>query len=92
MVESLFRDQPVSWVRIVNGINKFVKETSEEIPSENIDSSISTGKPLAKAIPKKRSVVNSNVNVPIPERKWIDIDPQPFDRCCFEVSDQNTAT
>ena len=30
--------------------------------------------------------MNSNVNVPIPERKWIDIDPQPFDRSCFEVS------
>ena len=39
-----------------------------------------------------RSVVNSNVNVPIPERKWIDIDPQQLDRCCFEVSEIMTRT
>ena len=31
MIESLFRDRTVSWVRIVNGINKYVTETSEEI-------------------------------------------------------------
>ena len=31
MIESLFRDRRVSWVRIVNEINKYVTETSEEI-------------------------------------------------------------
>ena len=31
MVESLFRDRTVSWVRIVNGINKYVTEASEAI-------------------------------------------------------------
>ena len=40
-----------------------IAETSEEIQSENIDSSVSTGKPVAKAKPKPKSVVNSNVNV-----------------------------
>ena len=39
MIESLFRDQTSSWVRIVNGINKYVTETSEDTQSENIDSS-----------------------------------------------------
>ena len=34
MIESLFRDRIVSWVRIVNGINKYVSETSEEISIE----------------------------------------------------------
>ena len=72
--------------------NKYVTETSEEIQSENIHSSFSTGKPVAKAKPKPRSVVNSNVNVPIPERKWIDIDSQLCDRCCFEVSKFMTRT
>ena len=86
MIDSLFRDQTVSWIRILNCINEYVTETSEEIQSENVDSSFSTGEPLAKANPKPRSVVFSFVNVPILERKWIDIDPQPFDRCCFEVS------
>ena len=76
----------------MNGINKYGTETSEEIQSENIDSSFSTEKPVAKAKPKPRSVVYSNVHVLIPERKWIDIDPQPFDRCCFEVSKFMTRT
>ena len=76
----------------MNGINKYVTETSKEIPSENIDSCISTGKLVARAKPKPRSVVNSTVNVPVPERKRIDIDPQPFDRCCIKIHDQNTAT
>ena len=69
MIESLFRDHTASWIRIVNGINKCVTETSEEIQSENIDSTFSTGKAVAKSEPKPRSVVNSNVNAPIPERK-----------------------
>ena len=34
MIESLFRDRTVSWVRIVNGINKYVTETWEEISIE----------------------------------------------------------
>ena len=52
MIESLFRDQTVSWVRIVNGINKYVTETSEEIPIENVQLFIGTGRPVAKAKPK----------------------------------------
>ena len=42
MIGSLFRDRTVSWIRIVNGINKYVTETSEEIfvaIVENPDSS-----------------------------------------------------
>ena len=34
MIESLSRDRTVSWVRIVNGINKYVTETSETIALE----------------------------------------------------------
>ena len=86
MVESLFRDRTVSWVRIVNGINKYVTETSEEIPTENVDLCISTGKPVAKAKPRPKPVVNLSTNsVLVHERVWIDIDPQPFDHSCFVV-------
>ena len=92
MIESLFNDRTVSWVRIVNGINKYVTETSEEIPTENVEAVINTGKPEAKAKHKPRSVVNSNVNVPILERKWTDIGPQPFDHSCFQVSKFMTRT
>ena len=52
MIDSLFTDRTVSWVRIVNDINKHVTETSEEIPIENVDLFISTGKPVAKAKPR----------------------------------------
>ena len=45
-----------------------------------------------KAKPKPISVVSSNVNVPIPQRKLVDIDSQPFDRCCIEVSKFMTRT
>ena len=34
MIESPFRDGTASWVRIVNGINKYVTETSETISLE----------------------------------------------------------
>ena len=30
-IESSFRDRTCSWVSIVNGVNKYVTETSEEI-------------------------------------------------------------
>ena len=76
----------------MNGININVTETPKEIPTGNVDSSISTGKLVAKGKPKPRFVVNSSIDLPIRERKWIDIDPQPFDRCCFEVSKFMTRT
>ena len=87
MIESLFRDQTVSWVRIVNGINKYVTETSEELPTENVDLFISTGRPVAKATPRPKPVVNFSSNsVLLNQRKWIDIDAHTFDHSCFEVS------
>ena len=87
MIESLFKDQTVSWVRIVNGINKYVTETSDEIPIENVQPFISTGRPVAKAKSRPKPVVNLCSNhVPIKERIWIDIDPKPFNRGCFAVS------
>ena len=42
MIESLFKDRTVSWVRIVNGINKYVTETSEEMSIESVQLDIST--------------------------------------------------
>ena len=67
----------------MNGINKYVTETSEEIPTVNVELFISTGKLVAKAKPKPKSVANSSFNVPIRERKWIDIDTPPFDHIFF---------
>ena len=93
MIESLFRDRSVSWARNVNGINKYVTETSEEIPTENVELFISTGKLLAKAKPRPNPVVDlSSHSIPIDERKWIDVDAQPLDHSCFEVSKFMTRT
>ena len=81
MIESLFKDRTVSWVRIVNGSNKYV---TEEIPIENFDLFISTGKLVAKGKRRPKLVVNVSSNsVPIGEREWIDIDTQPFDHTFF---------
>ena len=37
MVESLFRDRTVSWLRIVNGINQYVTEASETISLQSVE-------------------------------------------------------
>ena len=50
MIESVFRDPTVSWVRIVNGTNKHVTETSEEILVASVENR-GTGNPVAKAKP-----------------------------------------
>ena len=55
VMESLFEDQTVSWVRIVNGVHKYVTETSEEIPIENVQLFISTGGPVAKGQAKNET-------------------------------------
>ena len=51
MIESLFRDGTASWVRIMNGINKYVTETLETISLENVVHRVS-GKLVAKAMPR----------------------------------------
>ena len=57
-IESLFRDGTASWVRIVNGINKYVTETSETIALENVEHRV-TVKPLAKAKPRPQLTVTT---------------------------------
>ena len=47
-IEYLFRDGTASWVRIVNGIDKYVTETSETISFENVEHRV-TGKLVATA-------------------------------------------
>ena len=46
LIESLLRDGTASWVRIVNGINIYVTETSETIALENVEHRVS-GKTLS---------------------------------------------
>ena len=86
VIESLFRDRTVSSVRIVNGINTHVTETSETISLESVEHRV-TGKPVAKAKPQpKPTVTLSPFSIPVRERNWIDINPERYSQDCFEVS------
>ena len=86
MIESLFRDRTVSWVRIVNGISKYVTETSKEMSVESVKHGC-TGKPVAKAKPRRKPTLTLfPVPIPLRERKWIDINPGTYGQGCFEVS------
>ena len=66
-VRSLFQDRTASWVRIVNGVQKYVTETTETIEDEEHRAS---GKPIAKARPRMKSAKTSTpVSVPLTRRK-----------------------
>ena len=71
MVETLFRDRTVSWVRIVNGIDTYVTETSETISLENVEHRV-TGKLVAKAKPRPMPTVTlSPISIPVREKKLV---------------------
>ena len=86
MIESLFRDRTVSWVRILKGINKHVTETAEEILIASFENR-GTGKLVAKATPRpKPTSTLSPVSIPYRERTRTDVDPGKFSQGCFAVS------
>ena len=86
-IESWFRYRTCSWIRTVNGIKKYVTETSEEIPVASAGER-STGQPVAKARPRSTPTLTLVLLCPIPynEGKWIDIEPGIFNQGCFGVS------
>ena len=52
-VQSLFKDRTKSWIGIVNGIDKFVREAMPIQEEEK-----ASGKPAAKARPILKTVIN----------------------------------
>ena len=65
-VPSLFQDNTVSWVRILNGVDRYVTESMPTAKEENTAS----GKPIAKARPRhKHTVTWTSVSIPVLERK-----------------------
>ena len=90
MVNSLFGDGTCSWVMIVNGTNKYETEVSEGTQENHIDDiGDSTGKFVAKAGPKQTPIPttsSSTATLPYHQRDWIDVEPGPYDKSCFEVS------
>ena len=84
LVESLFHDRTASWVRLVNGIQKYVTEATETIEDEEHGAG---GRLVAKARPRlKPAVTLSSVSVPLREGKWIYINPEKCRHECFVVS------
>ena len=72
-VPSQFQDDTVSWVRIVNGVDKYVTESMPTAEEEDTAS----GKPIAGARPRQKPTVTlTSVSIPVLERKWIDIETQ----------------
>ena len=83
-VPSLFQDNTVSWVRIVNGVDKYVTESMPTAKEEDIGS----GKPIAKDKPRqKHTVTLTSVSILVLDRTWIDIETQrSHDHECERVS------
>ena len=90
MINSLFGDETRSWVMIVNGINKYVTEMTEETQENHIDEiGDSTGKLITKARPKQTPSPTSSfptITLPYHQRQWIDVEPGKFDKNSVEVS------
>ena len=81
-VQPLFQDQTVSWIGIVNGIDKFDREAMQEQEEEN-----ALEKPAAKARPTLKPSSSGWDFTPIEQRQWIDIETQESnDFYCFQVS------
>ena len=62
LVKSLFQDRTASWVRIVNGVDKYVTESMLTKEEEDIASV----KPIAKARPRQKTTVTlTSVSIPV---------------------------
>ena len=82
-VPSLFEDQTTSWIKIVSGVEKYVREAmpiQEEVRASE--------KPAAKARPILKPSSTSNWNfIPMGQRIWIDIEvKRSKDHSCFQMS------
>ena len=87
--------EPCSWVMIVDGLNTYVTEMTEATQDDHIDYiGESTGKLVAKARLTQTSTptTSSTATLPYDQREWIDAEPGPFDRSCFEVSKKDDQT
>ena len=82
-VQSLCQDQSVSWIRIANGIDKFVREAMPIQEEEK-----ASGKPAANARPTFKPSSTSGWDfIFIEQRQWINIETQESDDpYCFQVS------
>ena len=82
-VASLFEDQTTSSIRIVTGVEKYVREA---MPIQEEERALV--KPAAKARPILKPSSTSNWNfIPMGQRNWIDIEvKRSKDPYCFQMS------
>ena len=87
-IPCLFQDNTVSWVTMVNDVDKYKTESMPTAKEENTAS----GKPIAKARPRQKPTMTlTSVSIPVLDRKWIDIETQrSHDHKCYEVSEAIT--
>ena len=70
-IPSLFQDNTVSCVRIVNDVDKYVTESM--LPTKEEDTA--SVKPTAKTRPRQKPKATlTSVSIPVLERKWVDIE------------------
>ena len=82
-VPSLFEDQTNSWIKIVSGVEKYVREAMPI--QEEEEASV---RPAAKAKPILKPASTSNPNfIPMKDRRWIDIEVQKSkNQSCHQMS------
>ena len=82
-VSLLFEDHTISWIRIANGVEKYVREAMPVHEEER-----ALGRPAAKAKPILKPSSTSEWNfIPVGQRRWIDSEVQHSkDPFCFQMS------
>ena len=93
---SVNQDNSQSWVRISYGTNKYVVDSNcnnTEVPADPHEDQKSqtsvkviAARSKAKAKPQKSEPVDTPTIIPMPERKWIDIEPSEPTLAAYDVS------
>ena len=83
-VPPLFEEQTTSWIKIVSGVEKYVREAMPIQEGEE-----ASGRPAAKAKPILQPASTSNPNIiPMKDRRWTDIEVQKSkDQSCHQMSE-----
>ena len=94
--ESVNKGSSHSWVRISFGTVKYVIDSIEdntEIPADpqedqvpQTSTSVVAARSKAKSKPQPRVLVGTTANIPIHERRWIDIEPSKQNLASYDIS------
>ena len=95
-ISSVSQDNSQSWVRISYGTVKYVVDSIQdntEIPADPQEERVPqtsikvvAARSKAKAKPQPRVLVGTTANIPIHERRWIDIEPSEQNLASYDLS------